>query len=94
MKEFFEPSVVLHLGGVDTDTGGSTNDIVVIDDDATFLSPVTPLDEGRFFSSATFVETRRAVVVCGGYVGQARVKFAAKRLNLVSLRVRFRNAIS
>ena len=82
MEEFLEPDVVVLLGGVDDD-GDSVDNVVNLVDDAIFPASMTQPEKGRFFASATFVEKRQSVVVCGGYVGQSRVKFAAKKLNLV-----------
>ena len=76
-----EPGVIVLLGGVDNDNDGDSD--IDLFDDAIFPASMTRLEKGRFFASATFIEKRRSVVVCGGYVGQSRVKFAAKRLNLV-----------
>ena len=85
MEEFLEPGVIVLIGGVDNDNDGDGDSDIDIDlfDDAIFPASMTRLEKGRSFASATFVEKRRSVVVCGGYVGQSRVKFAAKRLNLV-----------
>ena len=81
MEEFLEPGVIVLIGGVANDNDGDGD--IDLFDDAIFPASMTRLEKGRFFASATFVEKRRSVVVCGGYVGQSRVKFAAKRLNLV-----------
>jgi hypothetical protein len=75
---------MLYLGGVKSEAGDSSNEIFLFNKNSSGISNAAQLPKEVFFHCGTYLPKMNSLVVCGGYVGQPRIKFAASRMNLVN----------
>ena len=47
-------------------------------------SGLTPLPKGRFFIGGTYLESKNAIVVCGGFSSEKKIIVASRGLNQVN----------
>ena len=73
MEEFLEPSVLLYLGGIRSKDGTSTTGGLMYNGNRVTDSGLTPLPKGRFFIGGTYLESKNAIVVCGGFSSEKKL---------------------
>ena len=84
VEEFLEPSVLLYLGGIRSKDGTSTTGGLMYNGNRVTDSGLTPLPKGRFFIGGTYLESKNAIVVCGGFSSEKKIIVASRGLNQVS----------